>query len=705
MALTVGELVGYMKLDKSEWNRDLAAGERDLAGIDGKAKSLLKGVGVVAGAAFAAAGAAVIGFGKQSFDTFVEFDTRMREVFTLLPDLSGKAQRRMTQDVKAFSREMGVTTDKTIPALYQALSAGVGQRNVFDFLRQSQRLAKSGVTDLEVSVDALTSVVNAYGPKTLSAARASDMLFTAVKEGKTRVDLLGQSVGKVTPLAAALGVSFADVTGALATITLGGVETAEATTYLRGALAELGKGGTIASDAFKKISGETFPEFIRSGGDLEQALSMMREAADKNGKSVGDMFGSVEAGMAVLALTGQNADTFREKIDAMNDSAGATREAHRTMSKSAGQSLQDLSAWWDVLKVNVGEKVQPVVERVTRFLKRNGPEIEEAIVGAFEGIVDFIDDDLLPALESVSDWWSENGKGIAADSAAIGDSLDELGSAMSGLTGVFQSETKKQGKSFDVLSFLIRAPLQFIRKQIDDAALTVGLLTSAAEFLKTAGSQYISDFVSSVTSKFESLLRGAALVADGLQMPGLAASLRSSADRIRDFRDDANSALDGIDVERELRLDLNKERFDLSLANARRNLLNLVQQEWKVPMAVVEANVGRTIYTQPKTGGGGGAGGGGGSVVPAEDGLVANRPTLAFVGESYKARRGGGEIVSPAGLMADTMRSVLAEGGRTGASIGSLTVLGEIDPILTAKVRWMVRDALENVEMSPAAGG
>lgn len=41
------------------------------------------------------------------------------------------------------------------------------------------------------------------------------------------------------------------------------------------------------------------------------------------------MFGSVEAGTAVLALTGSQSDEFTEKTKAMAKAAGATNEAFK----------------------------------------------------------------------------------------------------------------------------------------------------------------------------------------------------------------------------------------------------------------------------------------------------------------------------------------------------------------------------------------
>ena len=160
-------------LDRSIGNElDKAEGK-----VSGKVGAFAKRLGLAAGAAI---GATAV---KSVFD-FTGFERQMNEVFTLMPGISGKAMQEMTGQVKDFSKEFGVLPDKVVPALYQALSAGVPPGNVFEFLETAQKAAKGGVTDLTTAVDGISSVVNAYGSEVLSATEASDLMFTAVRLGK-----------------------------------------------------------------------------------------------------------------------------------------------------------------------------------------------------------------------------------------------------------------------------------------------------------------------------------------------------------------------------------------------------------------------------------------------------------------------------------------------------------------------------------------
>ena len=129
----------------------------------------LVGAARFAGAAMLGVGAAITGVAVAGLREFATLERGMNEVFTLAPAMSAEAMGKMTDDVRSFSREMGTSTTEVVPALYQAISAGVPTENVFTFLETANKAAIGGVTDLETAVDGISSVVNAYGEDVIDA--------------------------------------------------------------------------------------------------------------------------------------------------------------------------------------------------------------------------------------------------------------------------------------------------------------------------------------------------------------------------------------------------------------------------------------------------------------------------------------------------------------------------------------------------------
>lgn len=345
--------------------------QAEMAKLSGAVNDTQKKISKQAKMVGAAVGAAAIGIGIAGTMAFVDFERSMNEVFTLIPGTSQDAMDAMTNNVKKFSKEFGVVPDQVIPALYQALSAGIPQDNVFAFLETAQKAAKGGVTDLTTAVNGISSVVNAYGADTINATQASDLMFTAVKMGKTTFEEMSNALYNVTPTTAALGVKFGDVTAAMSAMTAQGIPTNVATTQLRQLFVELSKEGTKTSDVFEKIAGKSFKQFVAEGGNTQQALQLLEGYAGKTNVGINDLFGSVEAGSAALALTGRGADTFTKNLDAMNNSAGATDTAFGTMQKGIGPLIDKFKAWAAVILIDIGEKVAPVIQKIVDWFDKH----------------------------------------------------------------------------------------------------------------------------------------------------------------------------------------------------------------------------------------------------------------------------------------------------------------------------------------------
>jgi len=353
MALdTVGELAIKIVPDASGFGT--ATGQ-----AVGQNQGSFANAGKVAGAALA--GGAVAAFGKGIAD-FTQFERGLNEVFTLIPDAGEAAFNDLTQQTKDFAKEFGVLPQEVIKPLYDSISAGVPRENVFTFLEEANKFAKAGATDLTTSVDALTTGVNAFGLESKDAGRVADSLLTAVKGGKTTVEELAASLFQVAPVAGSFGIQIEEVSAAFATLTASGTPTAAAATQIKGAISELGKEGTKANQTFQDLTGQGFTAFIEGGGTFEEATQILAAGAEEAGISVLDLFGSIEAGQAVLGLTGDKAEVFGNNLAAQADAAGATQEAFERMEQGIGPALDKIKARLGVAFIELGTTIAPAVE-------------------------------------------------------------------------------------------------------------------------------------------------------------------------------------------------------------------------------------------------------------------------------------------------------------------------------------------------------
>ena len=205
-------------------------------------------------------------------------------------------------------------------------------------LEAANRLAIGGVTTTTVAVGALSTAVNSYGAANLSAAEASDILFTGVRLGVTTVDELASAVGNVLPIANALGIGFDEVVAATAALTTQGLTTAQSVTGLRAALVAV-TGPTSQAQELAEQLGLDFNSAALEAQGFAGFMQSVIEATGGSTDSMRMLFGSVEATTAVMALAGGGADALATGLDAMTQSAGATQAAYDLVAQSLDQRM------------------------------------------------------------------------------------------------------------------------------------------------------------------------------------------------------------------------------------------------------------------------------------------------------------------------------------------------------------------------------
>lgn len=289
--------------------------------MDGDFKRLAKTVGQLGIAtALAAAGREVFNFSRN-------FASKMAEVVTLSDEIETNLDSYKAK-VIALTRSIPVMADESAAALYQIVSAGHDGADGMTILEQSAKAAVAGVTETATAADGITSMLNAYQKSASDAESVSDMMFTTVRLGKTTFGELAASIAQVTPTAAAYGVEMDQVLAAIATLTKSGVPTAQAVTQIRQAIIAASK--VLGDGAFE-------------GRSLQEALGMIAEKAGGSESKLRALVPEIEAVNGMLGLTGINAQTASEHLEAMTQSAGATTKAFEQQMRDPQKQIELLT--------------------------------------------------------------------------------------------------------------------------------------------------------------------------------------------------------------------------------------------------------------------------------------------------------------------------------------------------------------------------
>lgn len=283
----------------------------------------------------------------------VSFETSLAKLETIA-DTSAVPMSTLSEEILSLSNDTGVAAESLTESTYQAISASVDTASAVDFVTQANELAVGGFTSAETAVDVLSTAINAYGLEVSEAGQLSDYLITTQNLGKTSVDELAQSVGKVIPLASAYNVEMDNLSSAYAILTANGIATAEAGTYLKSMLNELADSGSSVAGVLQEETGMSFSELSASGQSLGDILSIIGTSVDNDATAFSNLWSSSEAGVGALSLLNAGTEKYNGVLDEMQNSTGAASEAYETMSSTAEKAQQRMTNAADNLKIAVG---------------------------------------------------------------------------------------------------------------------------------------------------------------------------------------------------------------------------------------------------------------------------------------------------------------------------------------------------------------
>lgn len=305
----------------------------------------------------------IVGTGTAITKMAVDYETSFAKVSTLL-DKNVVDYDQYKNDILDASSESKVAVDEFADAVYGSISAGVDQKKAIKFTTDAMKLAKGGFTDGAKAVDVMTTAINGYSLSADDATKISDMLITTQNLGKTTVDELAASMGKVIPIASSVNFGMDELSASYAQLTKNGIATAEAGTYMKSMLSELGKSGSVADEALRELTGKGFADLKKEGKSTAEILNLLSNYAEKDGKTLKDMFGSVEAGSAALVLGRKDGEEYNEMLKAMQSSSGATQEAFDKMNATPAEKLKGALNELKNSAIKLGANLIPVVTKI-----------------------------------------------------------------------------------------------------------------------------------------------------------------------------------------------------------------------------------------------------------------------------------------------------------------------------------------------------
>jgi TP901 family phage tail tape measure protein len=328
-------------------------------------------------AASAAIGGAILAGVGASVKVAADFEAQMSRVKAI----SGATGEEF-EALKEKALELGQKTSKSaseIAIAFEDMAAmGFNATQIIEAMPGVIAAAEASGSDLALTSGVVAAALNGFKMEASDASKVADILAKTANVSAASVDDLGMAFKYAAPVAQTLGISIEELAAATGIMIDAGMDGSQAGTTLRMALLRLAdptkegaealeKLGVKTTDANGKFAGLTkiLPAFVKG---LDGMTNSQKVAA------LATIFGA-EAATGMLTVIEGGVDKFNDFTGALENSAGASKEAADIMKDNLKGAADELMGAFETLGIKVGDEFLPML---TDIVKR-GADVVSAI--------------------------------------------------------------------------------------------------------------------------------------------------------------------------------------------------------------------------------------------------------------------------------------------------------------------------------------
>jgi TP901 family phage tail tape measure protein len=406
----VFNLFAKISLDTSEYERGLEGASERTSGFGGKLKSALGTLGKMSGMALAGATTAVVGFGKASVETGMNFDSAMSQVAATMG-----VTTQSIGNLRDFAMDMGSKTAFSATEAAEALNfmalAGYDGEQAMSALPNVLNLAAAGNIDLAAASDMVTDAQSALGLTMEQSSVLVDQMARASSKSNTSVAQLGDAILTVGGTAKNLAGGTTELNAVLGVLADNGVKGAEGGTALRNVILSLGAPTDKAAKALNAMNVEVYdaqgnmrplPEIF---GDLNGQLSTMTQG--ERTQVLNDIFNKVDL-KSVNALMGTNVERWEELTTEIGNSRGAAEKMAATQLDNLAGDITLFKSAMEGAQIVISDGLTPTLRGFVQFGSTGISTLSDAfreggLSGAMEALGTILSDGLNMVISKVPD--------------------------------------------------------------------------------------------------------------------------------------------------------------------------------------------------------------------------------------------------------------------------------------------------------------
>lgn len=266
----------------------------------------------------------------------------------------------ISDEVERIGKKFGTDYREVSEGLYQVVSAIGDVHKKYSLLETANKLAITGFSSVNESVNGLTTVLNAYNLGIEEADRVANVFVRTQKVGKLTVQEFQQQLYKTVPTAKELGITIEEIGASIALLTAKGSKAEVAQTQMGAFLYEMLDTGSEVNKLFAKLKGQSIETYMNNGGTLEGILRTLKDYSDKTGFKIESLFGRKEA-KSYWLNAGDDIEGLIEKLKAISDPLNELDINVDNLMATMEKRVERGARYWDSLKNTIGSATLEVV--------------------------------------------------------------------------------------------------------------------------------------------------------------------------------------------------------------------------------------------------------------------------------------------------------------------------------------------------------
>ncbi|MFM5128372.1 phage tail tape measure protein [Aeromonas veronii] len=333
------------------------------------------------GAAGMATGAAAIYKGTNIAGKAMGFDVDMSKV-QAITRLSKESSELAA--LRAQARELGANTAFTAGEAAQGQGflamAGFTPKAIRDAMPGVLDIAKAGGVEIAAAADIGSNILTGFKLPANQMTRLGDVMVGTFTRANVDLQMLGETMKYVGPVAAGLGVDLETASAMAGKLGDAGIQGSMGGTAIRAILGRLASPPKAANDALAALNVKT----ADAAGNLRSLPDILDELYKKTSK-MGDATRSgyfkaiagEEAFAALTVLTEQaGSGKLQELIATLKQTQGEAGKVAKVMADNAIGDLDNLTSAWDDVGIQMMETengpLRGIIQRVTEIIQVTG---------------------------------------------------------------------------------------------------------------------------------------------------------------------------------------------------------------------------------------------------------------------------------------------------------------------------------------------